>query len=135
MLAKEFINESADKENFVEMFQKFLPLAMKILKINTLPKMEFETELHTGEQPSFGMYINTEKTLYVSLSNRHPVDILRTVAHELVHYKQDLNNELKSDSGRTGSPEENQAHEIAGIIMRHFNKQHPEFLKSHPIIQ
>jgi hypothetical protein len=134
MLAKEFINEGKDKDVFVKMFHKFLPLAMKILKISTLPTMKFELELNTGEQPSFGMYANNEKTLYVALSNRHPVDILRTVAHELVHYKQDINGELNNDSGRTGSPEENQAHEIAGVIMRHFNKQHSDFLKSHPII-
>jgi hypothetical protein len=61
------------------------------------------------------------------------VDILRTVAHELVHYRQDIRNELNDQSGATGSPEENQAHEIAGVIMRHFNKQYPEFLRSHPI--
>ena len=111
------------KQHFVEMFKKFLPLAMKVLGINSLPKMNFEPTLHTGEQPSFGMYV----------TNRHPVDILRTVAHELVHYRQDLRGELNHDSGRTGSPEENQAHEIAGVIMRYFNKQYPDFLSSNPI--
>ena len=121
------------KQHFVEMFKKFLPLAMKVLGINSLPKMNFEPTLHTGEQPSFGMYVNGEKTLHVAITNRHPVDILRTVAHELVHYRQDPRNELNDNSGETGSPEENQAHEIAGVIMRHFNKQYPEFLRSRPI--
>ena len=37
------------------------------------------------------------------------------------------------DSGKTGSPEENQAHEIAGVIMRNFNKKYPEYLKSKPL--
>lgn len=121
------------KETFVDMFKKFLPLAMKILDIDSLPKMNFEPEIHTGAQPSFGMYVNDERTLHVAITNRHPVDILRTVAHELVHYKQDLLGELNDESGRTGSPEENQAHEVAGVIMRYFNKQYPEFLRSHPI--
>ena len=121
------------KETFVDMFKKFLPLAMDILEIKSLPKMDFEPVIHTGSQPSFGMYVNGEQTLHVAITNRHPVDILRTVAHELVHYRQDLRNELNDHSGETGSPEENQAHEIAGVIMRHFNKQYPEFLRSSPI--
>ena len=95
--------------------------------------MNFEPEVQSGNQPSFGMYDNEDKILHVAIINRHPVDILRTVAHELVHYRQDIRNELNDQSGATGSPEENQAHEIAGVIMRHFNKQHPEFLRSHPI--
>jgi hypothetical protein len=118
---------------FVDMFKKFLPLAMEILNIDRLPRMNFEPEIQSGGQPSFGMYKNGEKTLHVAILNRHPVDILRTVAHELVHYRQDIRNELNDKSGTTGSPEENQAHELAGVIMRHFNKQYPEFLKSQPI--
>ena len=121
------------RATFVDMFKKFLPLAMEILEIDRLPKMNFESEIDSGGQPSFGMYVNDEKTLHVAILNRHPVDILRTVAHELVHFRQDMRNELNDNSGETGSPEENQAHELAGVIMRHFNKQHPQFLRSHPI--
>jgi hypothetical protein len=118
---------------FVDMFKKFLPLAMEVLEIDSLPKMDFEPEINTGSQPSFGMYANDDKILHVAILNRHPVDILRTVAHELVHYRQDIRNELNDESGATGSPEENQAHELAGIVMRHFNKRYPEFLRSRPI--
>jgi hypothetical protein len=121
------------KTTFVDMFKKFLPLAMEVLKIDRLPKLKFESEINTGQQPSFGMYVVGEQTLHVAITNRHPVDILRTVAHELVHYRQDLRNELTDRSGETGSSEENQAHEIAGVIMRYFNKRYPKFLQSSPI--
>ena len=127
------IEGKESKETFVDMFKKFLPLAIEILEIDSLPKMSFEPEIQTDGQPSFGMYVNNEKTLHVAITNRHPVDILRTVAHELVHYRQDIRDELNDESGATGSPEENQAHEIAGVIMRNFNKQYPQFLRSHPI--
>lgn len=119
--------------NVVEMFKKFLPLAMQVLEIDHLPKMHFAPELNSGEQPSFGMYVPDDDLLVVALANRHPVDILRTVAHELVHYKQHMNGDLTPDSGETGSPHENQAHEIAGVIMRNFNKRYPEYLKSKPL--
>jgi len=134
MRASQFIVEGPQENaNVVEMFKKFLPLAMEILEVDNLPKMRFAPNLNTGDQPSFGMYSPDDNMLAVALANRHPVDILRTVAHELVHFKQNMNGELNPDSGETGSPHENQAHEIAGVIMRHFNKRYPEYLKSKPL--
>lgn len=121
------------KDNFVDMFKKFLPLAMHYLKIDNLPEMKFEPHIRDTDQPTFGKYDNSTQVLHVALLNRHPNDILRTTAHELCHYKQDINDELNAESGTTGSPEENEAHVMAGIIMRHFNKQHPEYLDSDPI--
>ena len=129
-----FTEENKDQDTVVEMFKLFFPLAMEVLGIDRLPKMHFEPLIDTGHQPSFGMYKTDDKTLYVALLYRHPVDVLRTVAHELVHFRQDLRNELNDQSGATGSPEENQAHEIAGVIMRHFNKKYPQFLRSKPIM-
>ena len=131
MRAKEFDNP---KEKFVDMFRKFLPLAMEVIGLRSLPTFEFENNLDTGSQPSFGMYSVDNKTLYIALANRHPNDILRTIAHELVHYKQDTEHELNDESGATGSPEENEANQVAGIVMRNFNKRYPEFLKSKPVV-
>ena len=71
--------------------------------------------------------------LHIAIDKRHPNDIIRTLAHELVHYKQDLEQQLGHHSGKTGSPAENQAHALAGIMMRFFNKKHPEFLRSNSI--
>lgn len=134
MRASQFIVEGPQENaNVVEMFKKFLPLAMEILEIDSLPKMEFVTKVDDSEQPTFGSYSNGDRVLKVALTNRHPNDILRTVAHELTHYKQDIKDELNNDSGDTGSNEENEANATAGIIMRHFNKQYPEYLRSKPL--
>jgi FMN phosphatase YigB (HAD superfamily) len=121
------------KQNFLDMFEKFLPLAMKYIGLTSLPKIKFEAHIHDDVQPTFGKYENGEHVLYVALMNRHPNDILRTLAHELTHYRQDTEHELEHDSGKTGSPHENQANAIAGIVMRHFNKLYPEYLSSKPI--
>lgn len=130
------MEESIDHpaENFIEMISKFLPLAVTMLKLKSLPTFVFKNHLEHADQPTFGMYKTEEDTLYVALMGRHPNDILRTIAHELVHYKQSQEHLLDIDSGRTGSPEENQANAAAGIIMRQFNKQHPEYLNADPII-
>lgn len=123
------------KENMMEMFKKFLPLAMHYIGLKSLPQIKFEMHITDAHQPTFGKYENGEQILYVALLNRNPNDILRTVAHELVHYKQDTEHRLKQDSGITGSPHENQANAIAGIVMRHFNKKYPKYLSQKPITE
>jgi len=136
MRARQFIIESADRDNkkFVEMFSKFLPLAMEHLRLDRLPKIVFQKNIDHAGQPTFGMYVNGEHILYVALANRHPNDILRTVAHELQHFKQDIEDQLNDYSGETGSSEENEANAMAGIVMRHFNKRYPEYLTVKPIL-
>jgi len=123
------------KKNFVGMFEKFLPLAMEYIGIDRLPQIKFTDRVGDAAQPTFGRYANGKHVLEVALMNRHPNDILRTIAHELTHYKQDTEHQLDSDSGRTGSPIENEANAVAGIVMRHFNKQYPEYLSSKPITE
>jgi Zn-dependent peptidase ImmA (M78 family) len=134
MRAQEITPGSETKQRFVKMFEEFLPLAMHYIGLDSLPKMVFRKSIGDSTQPTFGMYVNDEKTLYVALANRHPNDILRTVAHELTHYKQDTEHELHDESGVTGSPEENSANAIAGIVMRHFNKKYPTYLNDRPVI-
>ena len=131
----ESVNFKHQKHIFIEMFKKFLPIAMKYIELTSLPKMKFEAHIHDDVQPTFGKYENGEHVLYVALMNRHPNDILRTIAHELVHYKQDTEHELSNDSGHTGSPHENEAHAVAGVVLRHFNKLYPEYLSAKPITE
>lgn len=134
MRAKEFSNAGESKDRFVEMFEKFLPLCMKVLKLDRLPKMEFFSHIQDTEQPTFGRFVNDSNLLQVALANRHPNDILRTIAHELQHFKQNTEHRLGPDAGETGSPIENEAHAMAGIVMRHFNKQYPEYLSDRPVV-
>jgi len=123
------------QHQFKEMFARFLPIAIEILNLKSLPEFHFEAFLDHPQQPTFGMYVNGENKLYVGLSGRHPNDIFRTIAHELTHYKQDTEHMLDDRSGETGSPIENQANAMAGIIMRHFNKTYPDYLRSKPVME
>ena len=134
MRSKEFTAKSEPKQRFVEIFSKFLPLAMHHLKLDSLPTIKFEKTVGDEQQPTFGKFENETNTLYVALANRHPNDILRTVAHELQHYKQGMEHRLEPTSGDTGSPIENEANAMAGIVMRHFNKKYPEYLKDKPVL-
>ena len=79
---------------------------------------------------AFG-FINENKIIYLSIINRHPIDILRTLSHEMVHYKQLI--EKGTIKSRAGSPEENFANAKAGEIMRKYGKLHPELFDLMPI--
>ena len=72
---------------------------------------------------AFGM-MNSDGIIYISIINRHPLDILRTFAHEYVHYKQSIKGKLLKSN--PGSPAENQANAKAGEIMRKYGKLRPE---------
>lgn len=109
--------------------REVLPIIKQELKLKKLPKIHLVNQINDANQPTFGRYQDASGTLEVVKKNRHPVDILRTLAHELTHYKQDTEHELGPHSGDTGSSIENQAHEVAGVIMRHIDKRYPNFLK------
>jgi Zn-dependent peptidase ImmA (M78 family) len=119
--------------NLMAALENFLPVAMKELGIDKLPKIKLEKIVEDPVQPTFGRFVDNEETIYLGVANRHLLDILRTLAHELVHFKQHLNGQLDDYSGETGSSEENEAHVVAGIIMRHFNKAHPNYFKDKPL--
>ena len=133
MLLRELFEDSK-KPNLIEIFRKFFPLAMKEIGLKDLPEIELVDRVQDRLQPTFGKFVNDTNTIYLGILNRHPLDILRTLAHELVHYKQNTEHRLDATSGHTGSPAENEAHEIAGIVMRHFNKMHPEYFDDLPIM-
>jgi hypothetical protein len=121
-------------DKVVNEFKDFFDVCREILKIDQFPPFRWVGDgSHHKKHHSFGSFQMDTNEITVEISNRHPIDIMRTLAHELVHYKQSVEHELNNDSGRTGSPEENQAHQVAGVVMRHFNKRYPEFLKSKPI--
>jgi Zn-dependent peptidase ImmA (M78 family) len=119
--------------DFMSVLEAFLPFVKDELELEQLPKIKLQKEITDSSQPTFGYYNTDTKTVYLGLSNRHPLDIIRTLAHELVHYKQDTNNELTPGSGATGSPHENEAHHVAGALMRDFNKANPEFFSISPV--
>jgi hypothetical protein len=64
------------------------------------------------------------KEIFVVVDGRLTADICRTIAHEMVHRKQDelglVRNEVKD--GADGSPIENNAHAVAGILMREYGR-------------
>ena len=126
--------EGPPEPTLIDALRDFLPLAVKHLKLENLPKIKLLRDVDTEHVPSFGKFSNDDRIVHVDIENRHPNDVLRTLAHELTHYAQGEHGKLDSSSWHTGSPVEDQANAQAGVIMREFNKQFPQYMKLKPII-
>ena len=105
------------------------------LGIDPMPKIHLHTDpAWSTSNHSFGRYDPDTHTLNVSMPNRHILDVLRTVAHELVHCSQNQQHgHLPDSAGETGSRWENDANARAGIIMRDWANTHPEHFEQPPL--
>ena len=74
---------------------------------------------------SFGKQTPDTGVIRVVVVNRNLADVLRTLAHELVHRKQQLEDRLYTGAGEDGSDIENEANAEAAVIMRKFGKANP----------
>jgi hypothetical protein len=121
---KQFLEDSADDS----IVQDFIQHVTIELGIDPVPEIHLHTDPAWSEQnQSFGRYDPESHTLNVSMPNRHVMDVLRTVAHELVHCSQNQQHgQLPDDAGETGSRWENDANARAGVIMRDWANSHPE---------
>jgi len=61
------------------------------------------------EIKTFGTFEPGTGKIWIYVGNRNMADILRTLAHELVHHKQKEDGRLQPNSGETGSEIENEA--------------------------
>lgn len=116
-----------DQKKRAEVFADFLEFCVKGLSIEEVPSINFTDD--TGwckEYCTFGAFEPGTKEITVYIKNRNLADICRTLAHELVHKRQHELGTLDSQSGETGSEIENEANELAGVIMRSYGKNNPE---------
>jgi hypothetical protein len=113
-----------------ELVKEFMRHVTKELRLDSLPKITFSNDSQEAvKHSSWGGYRPGEKSIRIVIAKRHPADIFRTLAHELVHYKQDITGRLKPGDGKTGSNIENEANSRAAIIMRNFAQEKPKLFE------
>lgn len=121
-----FLSEETNTIN--DHVDDFLQFALQELGLEQLPEINLINDKKlASEARSFGGYRPYDQSISINIAGRHMADVFRTLAHELVHYKQDIDNRLDENSGVTGSDIENEANAMAGIIMRNY-AQHNEQL-------
>ena len=136
MKVKELLTEGLDKKSTYKILLEFIRFAATELELSKLPKFNFMFDTNRSvEHKSFGGYAPGEKHIDITVVNRHIMDVCRTLAHELVHFSQDLKDELEDpDAGSTGSPQENEANARAAVIMRNWGKKHPNLFAKESIL-
>lgn len=119
-----------EEENNVDIVDDFINFATETLELQNIPKITFIDDPEVAKSMhSLGAYNSGTDELLIVKSNRLTADILRTLAHELIHLKQDELGMIEPDSGKTGSPIENEANAAAGILLRQFGQYRPEIFE------
>lgn len=127
--------EGMSKKDTFSILLEFIRFAAEHLELDKLPKFNFMFDTKRSlEHKSFGGYAPGEKHIDITVVNRHIMDVCRTLAHEMVHFKQDLDNQLDDpNAGSTGSPQENEANAQAAVVMRNWGKKHPHLFDKQSI--
>ena len=73
-------------------------------------------------------YDMIDNEINVLTKDRAEADIIRSIAHEMVHHKQNERGDLRGnpEEGEDGSPWEDEANAKAGVLVRRFGKINPE---------
>jgi Zn-dependent peptidase ImmA (M78 family) len=109
-------------ENITDEFVKFVA---KELQLKSLPaSIKFVGSDYSKEHLTFGTYRPDTDEIVIVKGNRHIADVLRTLAHELVHHMQRVSGQELN--GEDGSNTENEANAKAGELMRKFRYVRPE---------
>ena len=125
---KMFLSEEPKSDE--DILKDFVEFCVAELTIEQMPRIRLRKDPQWPVMhKTFGRYNNDEKMLEVAWGQRHIMDVLRTVAHELTHKHQHERdgNRMGDDAGETGSPYENEANARAGVLMRDYAKLHPDY--------
>lgn len=109
----------------VQHVQKFIQFAAKKLKLPSLPQIKLVGS-QENKYDAFGHSVSN--LIVVRISDRHPIDVMRSLCHELIHYRQNILGIKSSENTK-----EDQANLVAGRVMRAFDVSHPEVFKDKAI--
>lgn len=124
---KEGLNISEQKKSKAQIIGEFIKFAKERLELKSYPnKIKLIKDENFPKQvKSFGGYDpQTDEIFVYAGNNRNIVDVVRTLAHELVHLKQRQEGRIGGpEEGATGSDIENEANAAAGILLRDFGRR------------
>ena len=119
---------SGDKEFIIDEFINFA--SEKLGLGENMPNITISHDSNEAvDMKSFGKYTPGDGKILVVAANRNTADILRTLGHEMVHFKQYEEGRLKPNSGEDGTEFENEANSVAGVLMREFGRNNPKIFE------
>lgn len=101
----------------------FIRFCIAELGITTAPNIKIgDDHLKAQEHRAMGYYSPKDNYIWVLRGQRIPADWYRTLAHELVHWRQ--REEGKPLDGGDGSPIENEANSKAAVLLREWGRRY-----------
>lgn len=94
------IQDNSEKQiyqKYQKYFDALLNFLKKELKITKPVKIVFEEDKKNSKKPlgRTGGYMNEENKIHIFVTGRHVKDIMRSLAHEMVHHRQNIRGEFK----------------------------------------
>ena len=127
-ILREYINEevslTSDKNiDRLDLIQEFVDYVCERLKLGE----DVDVNLQQGRDglTTTAQFNTDTNEIDIYANNRHPVDICRSIAHELVHHKQKEEDRLYNGAGEDGTNIENEANAVAGVMIREFGRENP----------
>lgn len=106
------------------LLKKFVVYVVEQLQIKSNANIELLFE-HNPQYPSAGGYVPSDKKVMCAVKNRAIADIMRTIAHELTHHKQNELGMIGPDS-TDDQKLEDQANIWSGKLVRLWGRKHRE---------
>lgn len=104
---------------------KFAKFVKDELNLNLPFKLVFVSE-RDQDLKTYAYYDKVNKTVKVYTKGRGLADVLRSVAHELIHHKQNQDKKLDVPHADVGGAIEDEANSVAGQFVKKFGYANPE---------
>jgi Zn-dependent peptidase ImmA (M78 family) len=113
----EFLSDEKKKK-----LQEFVKFVKKELDLKTVPTISIQNGRKELKTTASYDYTKKNKIIKVNAKNRALVDVMRSLAHELVHHKQYEQGRLKVKPPDIGGEIEDEANAKAGQFVKMFSK-------------
>ncbi len=106
------------KDESKEILNDFVKFVKNNLGIKSMPTIKIQNNRDGLKTTANYDYTKENKIVRVCAKNRALVDVMRSIAHELVHHKQWEDGKLETRPADIGSPEEDEANALAGRYIK-----------------
>lgn len=121
-------DENLDSKKFGKI-KKFMNFSLHKLGIKSPIKVTVTKDRNLYGLKTMAHFNNEDSHCVVYSNNRNVADILRSIAHELVHKSQFENDKIKGKVQDIGGPIEDEANAVAGQLVKEFGYKNPEIFE------
>jgi len=113
----------------LDVVKKFVNFVFEKLDIKSPVKISLVGNRKENGLKTFAQHDEQNDTSMISTENRHLGDVLRSVAHELVHKSQFEQKKINGPVQDIGGPIEDEANAVAGQLVKEFGYDNPEIFE------